>query len=78
MRLLTLCVAMLLVSTGSGLSQATNNMLSASTSVNYALVADPRAISLSNLQSITFFVTGYDANGDALILALLRSHRKAP
>ncbi len=46
-------------------------MLSASTSVNYAPVADPRAISLSNLQSITFFVTGYDANGDALIFSIV-------
>jgi hypothetical protein len=52
--------------TSIGLSQTTKNTLASATLVNYPPTADPKLVSLTNLQPVIVSLTGYDADGDTL------------
>ena len=67
------CLWLTLVSAVPVSSQTSNNVLGASAPVHYAPVADPQHITLGALQPTAITLTGYDANEETIMFALVTS-----
>lgn len=65
------CLLTALFAATAAFSQSANDIVGATTQVNYAPVADPQHVTLNASQAIVITLSAYDADGDTLTFGLV-------